>query len=69
MGLPMGKYDEQIARNKQYLEMAEQDLKDLAAGITYSINDVDMSPDIKRRAEASRDLSNRLIKAYEKRNA
>ena len=65
----MGKFDEQLARNKQYLLMAEQDLKDLAEGHTHSFNDVDMSPDIKKRAETTRDISIRLIKAYEKLNA
>ena len=64
----MGKFDEQIARNKTYLEMAEEDLKDLANGIGCSFNDMDMSPAVKKRAEASRDLSIRLIRAYEKLN-
>ena len=64
----MGKFDEQIARNKEYFKMAEEDLKDLANGISHSINGVDMAPEIKKRAEANRDLAVRLIAAYEKRN-
>ena len=65
----MGKYDEQIASNERYLELAEQELDDLARGLSFSINDVDMAPEIKKRAEVNRDLSLRLIAAYRKANA
>ena len=65
----MSKFDKEIARSKQHLALAHQDLKDVEEGFTYSINGEDMKSKIKKRAERNIDLHTRLIAAYEKKNA
>ena len=65
----MGKYDKEIARSKEHIALAQQDLRDAENGFTYFINGEDKAPEIKKRAEDNIDLHTRIISGYEKKDA
>jgi hypothetical protein len=63
----VSKFNEKISRYKEYLKLAELDLIDIKNGITHSIDGVDKTSELMKRAEYDIDLFSRLIAAYEKK--
>jgi hypothetical protein len=63
----MGKFDKHIARSKNTISLAQEDLKFAADG-TYSINGEDRSHEIKGHAEKTIELHTRMIAGWEKLN-